>query len=219
MSVQTPKQFAQCEPISPLRDRLLNDLNIKGVVACPDKADVDSIKLVYDMSDPTKQTLVTVQPALNLAIGGVAGINIPIWTCNAIGNNLRYEELNCFFASCECDPPERLALVAAASEWRIHLRFYDSEANVYIEIGNAAWLIAAPTVPGDMLTCVCGTHIRSVGAAGARFPAANLFEFVLPSPLKFKHTRGGYLNCFFECTNINFPANTVCTLNAIYSYK
>jgi len=219
MAVGTPRQFAQCEPISPLRDRLLADLNIKGVVACPDKVNVEAIQPVYDMSDSTRQTLVSVQPALGQPIGGSPAADVFIYLCNAIGNNLSFEELNYFFVSVEMDDVDRLAFVAAGQEARVHLRFLDAEAGVYLELGNAAWLPANPTVPGDPLTMICGTHIRSLGAAGTRFPAANLFEFVLPSPLKLKHTRGGYLNCYIETTLGNWPVSTVVIVNAIYSYK
>ena len=211
--------MAYCQPNPELRDRLLTDLDIKGLNACPDKVDISAIRCVYDMSDPTKQELRTVQPFLVAPTPPLTGlINVPIWICNQLGQRLRYEELLCVFAQCELDAAGRALLAVAGDEIRIHLRFNDGSVPIYIEIGNSAWQATAS--PGVIMSCVAGTHIHSIGAAASAYPAANLFEMLLPSPIKFRHTVGGYLNVAFECTNgFGFPANTWITVNAIYSFK
>lgn len=215
-----PENRAYCQPNPELRDRLLTDLDIKGLNACPDKVDIEAVRLVYDMSDPTKFILRTVQPALAFDISGVVNPrDIIIYGCDNIGTRIQFEELLMLFTQINFDVAGRAALVAANAEVRIHIRFADTISAVYIEVGNSAWLPVAAALTD--LNCVGGTHIRSLGAAVSAFPAANLFEMVLPSPIKFRHTAGGMLVCTFEITNMigGFPANTWATVNAIYSFK
>lgn len=218
-----PQDMAYCQPSGPLRDRLLTDLDIRGLNACPDKVDISAIRLVYDFADHSIENLRTVQPALNYDIS--FGVLNPfyVYLCNTIPGVLNAagisrEKLLYLYIAVHIDAAGRAALAVQPDEVRIHVRFLDIIAGILVEIGTAAWTITAS--PLVAWAGIAGTHVVSLGAAASVYPAPNLFSLVLNCPLELRHTAGGFLLVEIETTNaMGFPVNSTATVNAIYSFK
>lgn len=216
--------MAYCQPPLIMRDRILTELDIRGLNACPDKVDIGAIRLVYDLANYSRNDLVTVQPALTTPIAFGTSYAAYIYHCNTIPlpPNRNYpilsEKLVFLYCRIALDAAGRAALALGPYDVRMHLRFWDATAAVLIEISNATWEVT-PSV-GVAWDGVAGTHITSLGAAASAHPAPNTYDFVLNEPLEFRHSNGGFLVLQAETTDmLGFPPNSTLDVNAIYSFK
>lgn len=220
MAVGTGQNFAQCELSNLLRDRALSDLNIKGLISIPDKIDVEAIRFVYDFADHTVEEYTTVQPNLDTPIAMESLHASEIINFAMLPINTKMVRLKNLYWVVYIDAAGRAAMAAAvpAAQVRMHLRYFDVQAGIVVEVGYAAWQVIASAL--NPLTCIVGSHLNVVAAQAFHTPTANICNFVYGTEISFRYNRVNSLQIHTE-TDMpgGFPANTTLITSSIYSYR
>jgi hypothetical protein len=191
---------AFCQPAETLRENLRRDLDIRGVLACPDSVDLDAIRLVYDFADHTRYTTVSAAHAISQDISPINGdvsliIDFPNLRCQSA-------KLITLYSSLYMDAAGRAAAAAAGAEVRMHLRYNNGIVN--IELGNCIWPITA--AGGIALILVAGTHNTSLTSGPYLAPGV---QFNYCQPIELTYEAGGLLYWEHEITVLaTYPANS-----------
>ncbi len=113
--------MAGCEPSNALRDRIANDLNIKGEVSFPQRIDMRALIPVYNFqSSPPYQKFLKYSNSINL--GGTTGYSFRIFDMTDVNPRRDYGIIEKFWLRAYVDAAGRAALAAAGTEIAFALR-------------------------------------------------------------------------------------------------
>jgi len=212
MISQNPN-MAQCEPRLELRQRLMSDMNVKGLVSCPDKIDMRAIIPVYDFS-PGYSEKYYVQSFRNNAI--LAGVysDLVVFFPQLPPLQFKKIKIKAFYWHLRTDVAGRASLVGA----QIYnvIRYQDGVAGLTIQFGVDRWEIAASF--GVALELMSSSHSIGNAANTAILPPPDMQRMVWDVPIEIFNAPGSVL--FWELgSTITFPANTFEDLVVYFTYE
>jgi len=199
MAPPLPDNRAYCQPPPGLRDRLLTDLDIKGMNACPDKVDIEAIRLVYAVNLNNRGT--PHQSGSGAIVAGTANYGIFLATMNNLNPLETHGKLKSWWVHIEFDVAGRAAIVAAADA--VVLRLLDTTAGP-LEI--VQYRCAPGIAAGSWALINFGSHITNRNLPTDLYPR-NTIEVQWPGDYNLQRDTV----IFAEITLLsagNFPANT-----------
>ena len=212
--ISTNPNISQCEPRFDLRQRLMEDLNVKGIVSCPDKIDLRAIIPVYDFSPGYKEK----QIIQNLRV------NVPLVGLNSDLVNLlplvppvshRKIKLTGFYWTLRADAAGRAALVGETIYSVIR---YAIGLNVF-QFGVDRWVIVAS--PGNNLELLSSNYTIGQAPATDIIPRPNIQAVTWINPIELIFEQTGILQ-WQMATSIAFPgglpAHTFEDLTVMFTY-
>lgn len=209
--------ICQCEPSLALRSRLMQDLNVKGLVTCPDKIDMRAIIPCYTFTPPERLYTEQGYSVIAAGIGGAPQYFAPIMAASLIPlpfAEVNYLNLKSLLVQIAIDTPGRAAMAAAGDGIVIWL------TTVAGTIFMGEWDIVA--MPGSGGEYWFGSHLRNWNAANTYRPRMDM-EFLYPYPIKITSQLYGAADNYLWLTAATrlggaFPANAGISHYSIFDY-
>jgi hypothetical protein len=210
--------FAQAEPSLLLRSRLMKDLNVKGLVSCPDKIDLHAIIPVFNFSDLSGPAWGITRPIFNIDMGGTGGAFFGAIDFAVLLGEWTEVTLQYLYQEVRLDAAGRAAL-AAANDSIIFVLYEGGTPWGLNQIGQMAWNVAPFPLTGAWYQA--GTHHYPLGGAGTLIPQADQSRWQDLVGLKLSKVAaaGGLFMGVQLGSGGNFPANSIVNCFCDYSYK
>lgn len=195
-----PANRAYCQPPPGLRDRILTDLDVKALNACPDNIDIEAIRLVYALNYNKRGTLHQ-GGASSGVVGGTANYTVFMAAPAFLIPLETYAILKSWFATLELDVAGRAAIVAAGDT--ILFQLIDT-ASGPLPIATYRCTPGALALSGAMIEF--GSHIFNHNLATDFYPR-NITEVQWPCDYILERL-SSLIGVFTLQSAGNFPANT-----------
>ena len=212
----TEPTIARCEPARVFRERINRDLNIQGNLSCPQNVDMRAIIPVYDFKLPNKKTFIESQPFLAVDIGGLPGayyLMIDQAIPPYFGLDYSIATLRAFNFRLQLDIAGRAAMALAGDWITFFMRSY-TPAGFNYQWGQTAWYITANPAIGVDLQVTMQSNFTGTPTSFTPAPDFALMDNTIPIAIP----KVLPWDLAFFCglgIGVNFPANTLITMNAI----
>lgn len=205
------RDLASCEPSRTIRDKLTNDLNVQGQLACPTKIDMRGIIPTYDLSPQLNRP--PLRSIFATGIIPIAGfVNYAVQMIPLVPSH--YEDvvsyvMKNYFFQVNIDAAGRALLAGVES---FSLRMGHRINGVTYPIAHGRQNIRAN--PGTALYIVSGSYNVSMSSIIAYYIPA--WEEQIQQVKDLTFLPGEYPEITFGLDAANFPANSTAELTAVF---